>query len=158
MNKLIEKYKYFLLIFVVGACSYKPIYSGMNYSFNIGETIFTGERQINNIIQNRFNLIKDIKGSNQKIYNLQVDTVKRKLIVSNDSKGDPLKFELIVTTNYKIFEDSELLLIKQIEKNNIYDNDADKFKVQQNEKIILENIADKISETIISSIVNLNDN
>ena len=107
MNKLIEKYKYFLLIFVVGACSYKPIYSGMNYSFNIGETIFTGERQINNIIQNRFNLIKDIKGSNQKIYNLQVDTVKRKLIVSNDSKGDPLKFELIVTTNYKIFEESE---------------------------------------------------
>ena len=158
MNKLFKKYKYFLLIFVVGACSYKPIYSGMNYSFNIGEAIFTGERQINNIIQNRFNLIKEIKGSNQKIYNLQVDTVKKKLIVSNDSKGDPLKFELIVTTNYKIFQDSELLLIKQIEKNNIYDNDADKFKVQQNEKIILENIADKISETIISSIVNLNDN
>ena len=158
MNKLFKKYKYFLLIFVVGACSYKPIYSGMNYSFNIGEAIFTGERQINNIIQNRFNLIKEIKGSNQKIYNLQVDTVKKKLIVSNDSKGDPLKFELIVTTNYKIFQDSELLLIKQIEKNNIYNNDTDKFKVQQNEKIILENIADKISETIISSIVNLNDN
>ena len=157
MNKLFEKYKYFLLIFFVSACSYKPIYSGMDYSFKIGETIFNGERQINNIIQNRFNLIKEIKGSNQKIYNLQVDTVKRKLIVSNDSKGDPLKFELIVTTNYKIFQDSELLLIKQIEKNNIYNNDTDKFKVQQNEKIILENMADKIGEIIISSIVNLND-
>ena len=158
MNKLFEKYKYFILIIIVSACSYKPIYSGMNYSFNIGETIFTGERQINNIIQSKFNLIKEIKGSNQKIYNLQVDTIKRKLIVSNDSKGDPLKFELIVTTNYKIFQNSKLLLIKQIEKNNIYDNDADKFKVQQNERIILENIADKISEIIISSIVNLNDN
>ena len=158
MNKLFEKYKYFLLIFIVSACSYKPIYSGMNYSFNIGETIFTGERQINNIIQNKFNLIKEIKGSNQKIYDLQVDTVKRKIIVSNDSKGDPLKFEVIVTTNYKIFQDSKLLLIKKIEKNNIYNNDADKFKVQQNEKIILENIGDKISEIIISSIVNLNDN
>ena len=130
----------------------------MNYSFNIGETIFTGEKQINNIIQNKFNLIKEIKGSNQRIYNLQVDTIKRKLTVSNDSKGDPLKFELIVTTNYKILQNSKLLLIKQIEKNNIYDNDADKFKVQQNERIILENIADKISEIIISSIVNLNDN
>ena len=89
------------------------------------------------------NLIKEIKGSDQKIYRLQVDTFKKKSIVSNDSKGDPLKFELIVTTNYKIFQDSELLLIKQIEKNNIYDNDADKFKVQQNEEIILENIEEE---------------
>ena len=55
-------------------------------------------------------------------------------------------------------KDIILRVIKQIEKNNIYDNDADKFKVQQNEEIILENIADKISEIIISSIINLNDN
>ncbi len=158
MNKLFKNYKILLLIFIISACSYKPIYSGKNYSFTIGETIFTGERQINNIIQNKFNLIKEIKGSDQKIYRLQVDTFKKKSIVSNDSKGDPLKFEIIVTTNYKIFQGSKLLLIKQIEKNNIYNNDSDKFKVQQNERIILENIADKISEIIISSIINLNDN
>ena len=71
MNKLFKNYKILLLIFIISACSYKPIYSGKNYSFTIGETIFTGERQINNIIQNKFNLIKEIKGSDQKIYRLQ---------------------------------------------------------------------------------------
>ena len=58
----------------------------------------------------------------------------------------------------KSFPKRGLEFLKKIEKNNIYNNDADKFKVQQNEKIILENIGDKISEIIISSIVNLNDN
>ena len=32
------------------------------------------------------------------------------------------------------------------------------FKLQQNEEIIFENISEKISETIISSIINLDDN
>ena len=52
----------------------------------------------------------------------------------------------------------KLLLKKKIIKNNIYNNDVDKFKLEQNEKIILENLAEKISETIISSIINLDDN
>ncbi len=158
MTKLLQNYKLFFLIIIVSACSYKPIYSGQNYSFEIGEVIFTGEREVNNTIQNNLNLIKDIKKENQKIYNLQINTLKNKIIVSNDTKGDPLKFELIITTNYKIYEDGKLLLSKQIEKNNIYDNDLDKFKVQQNEKIIIGNISEKISEIIISSIINLDDN
>ena len=54
--------------------------------------------------------------------------------------------------------DGELLLSKKIEKNNIYNNESDQFKLEQSEKIILENISDDISDNIISSIINLNDN
>ncbi len=158
MNKLFNKYKFFFLIFFISACSYKPIYSGKNYSFSIGEIIFTGDRVINNTIQSNFSLLKEKGDKNKKVYNLQIDTSKTKSIVSNNAKGDPLKFEIIIKTNYKIFKDDKLLLTKQIEKNNIYNNDDDKFKVQQNEEIIFENISEKISETIISSIINLDDN
>ena len=47
---------------------------------------------------------------------------------------------------------------KTIEKNNIYNNDSDLFKLEQSEKIIIGNISGNISDNIISSIINLDDN
>mgnify|MGYP004031760179 FL=1 len=43
-------------------------------------------------------------------------------------------------------------------KNNLYNNVTDKFELERNEKIILQNLSEKISEIVISSIMNLNDN
>ena len=64
----------------------------------------------------------------------------------------------MITTYYEINYDEKLLFKKEIIKNTVYNNDVDKFKLEQNEKIILENISEKISENIISSIINLDDN
>ena len=47
---------------------------------------------------------------------------------------------------------------KEIEKNNIYNNDSDKFKLEQTKKLLLENLSENISDIIISSIINLDDN
>ena len=143
---------------MLSACSYKPIFSESNYNFEISEIIFSGERYINRIIKNKLDLIKNEKEQGKKKYNLLIQTNKKKLIISKDSKGDPLKFDLIVTTYFEINYERRLLLRKEIIKNNVYNNDVDKFKLEQNEKIILENISEKISENIISSIINLDDN
>ncbi len=151
----------FLAVFfitVLSACSYKPIFSENNYNFEINEIIFSGERYVNRIIKNKLGLIKKEKDQDKKKYNLLINTNKKKLIVSKDSKGDPLKFDLIITTYYEINYEEKLLFKKEVIKNKVYNNDIDKFKLEQNEKIILENLSEKISETIISSIINLDDN
>ncbi|MDC3052958.1 hypothetical protein OA187_00180 [Candidatus Pelagibacter sp.] len=151
----------FLAVFfitVLSACSYKPIFSENNYNFEINEIIFSGERYINRIIKNKLGLIKKEKDQDKKKYNLLINTNKKKLIVSKDSKGDPLKFDLIITTYYEINYEEKLLFKKEVIKNKVYNNDIDKFKLEQNEKIILENLSEKISEIIISSIINLDDN
>ena len=151
----------FLVVFfitVLSACSYKPIFSENNYNFEINEIIFSGERYVNRIIKNKLGLIKKEKDQDKKKYNLLINTNKKKLIVSKDSKGDPLKFDLIITTYYEINYEEKLLFKKEVIKNKVYNNDIDKFKLEQNEKIILENLSEKISETIISSIINLDDN
>ena len=151
----------FLAVFfitVLSACSYKPIFSENNYNFEINEIIFSGERYINRIIKNKLGLIKKEKDQDKKKYNLLISTNKKKLIVSKDSKGDPLKFDLIITTYYEINYEEKLLFKKEVIKNKVYNNDVDKFKLEQNEKIILENLSEKISEIIISSIINLDDN
>ena len=158
MNNFFLRYLAVFFILMLSACSYKPIFSESNYNFEISEIIFSGERYINRIIKNKLDLIKNEKEQGKKKYNLLIQTNKKKLIVSKDSKGDPLKFDIIITTYYEISSEKELLFKKELIKNNVYNNDVDKFKLEQNEKIILENLSEKISETIISSIINLDDN
>ena len=158
MSNFFLRYLAVFFITVLSACSYKPIFSENNYNFEINEIIFSGERYVNRIIKNKLGLIKKVKDQDKKKYNLLINTNKKKLIVSKDSKGDPLKFDLIITTYYEINYEEKLLFKKEVIKNKVYNNDIDKFKLEQNEKIILENLSEKISETIISSIINLDDN
>ena len=158
MNNFLLKILSVFLIITLSACSYKPVFSEKNYNFEINEIIFSGEKYINRIIKNKFDLIKKDKEQGKKKYNLLINTNKKKLIISKDSKGDPLKFDMIVTTYYEINYEEKLLFKKEVIKNNVYNNNVDKFKLEQNEKIILENLSEKIGETIISSILNLNDN
>lgn len=158
MIKFYIKYVSVILLFTLTSCSYQPIFSQKNYNFEIDKIKYSGEKQINNIIKNKLNLIKNNEGQGEKKYNLTINSYKERLIVSKDSKGDPLKFELIVTINYEVAHNDNLLLVKTITKNNIYNNVVDKFKLEQNEKIIIENLSEKISEIIISSMINLDDN
>ena len=158
MNNFLLKILTVFLIITLSACSYKPIFSENNYNFEINETILSGEKYINRIIKSKLDLIKKEKEQGKKKYDLLIRTDKEKLIVSKDSKGDPLKFDLIITAYYEISHDKRLIFKKEVIKNNVYNNDIDKFKLEQNEKIILENLSEKISENIISSIINLDDN
>ncbi|MBD1154032.1 hypothetical protein IDG52_02390 [Pelagibacterales bacterium SAG-MED23] len=157
MNKFLIKYILILSIFLVTACSYKPIFSEKKYNFEINKVVLTGEKNINQIIKQKLSLIKKNEGEKDK-YDLLVNSAKERVIFSKDAKGDPIKFELIVTINYEIKNNNKLLLIKEFKKSNIYNNETDKFELEQNEKIIVENLAEKISDSIISSIINLDDN
>jgi len=75
-----------------------------------------------------------------------------------DSKGDPVKFELVLKANYEVIDNEKVLVNKEIERKNIYDNNSDKFKLKEKEKIILENLAGNISDMILTSIIILDDN
>ena len=158
MNKILIKTLIFVMFIVLPSCSYKPIFIEKEYTFEIEETIFEGEKDINRVIANKLKLIKKNDDPLKKKYFLVVDSKKRIEIVSKDSKGDPVKFEMFIEVNYKLKEDDETIFKKKIEKKNIYNNDSDKFELEENEKIILQNLAEKISDNIVSSIINLNDN
>ena len=158
MNKIF--YKIIILFFIFGltSCSYKPIFLEKNYDFEIKEVILSGNKDINRIIKNKFNFVKSNEDNKNKNYIIQINTKKNKETISKDSKGDPLKFEIIILVEYKVISDGKILLNNKIEKNNIYNNDSDQFKLEQTEEIILENLSESISGIIISSIINLNDN
>ena len=158
MSKIFKKIVILFFIFGLTSCSYKPIFLEKNYDFEIKEVILSGNKDINRIIKNKFNFVKSNEDNKNKNYIIQINTKKNKETISKDSKGDPLKFEIIILVEYKVISDGKILLNNKIEKNNIYNNDSDQFKLEQTEEIILENLSESISGIIISSIINLNDN
>ena len=160
MNRLIIKIIFLIYISFSLSCSYEPLYSGKTYNFGIEEINFEekGEKIANKIIKNKFKLIQEVNDKNFRKYTLLIKTSKIKKIVSKDSKGDPVKFELILIADFEIIENEKILLNKKIERKNIYDNKSDKFKLEQTEKIIIENLARSIGDMILSSIIILNDN
>ena len=158
MTKFLIKISFLSLILMVISCGYSPIFKQKNYNFEIDDVIFNGEKEINKIIENRLNIIQKNKGVDKKKYNLNVYSEKKRNIVSKDSKGDPLKYEMIITIEYKISNNGEMLLEREIKKGNIYNNDNDLFELDQSEKIIIENISGNLGDNIISSIINLDDN
>ena len=158
MNKTLAKFVLVFMMLGLTSCSYSPIFSEKNYNFEISELVLTGEKNINKILKEKFNRNKNNQNLEKKEYKLFINSKKERNIVSKNSKGDPLKFELIITVQYEIFFNENLILKKTIEKNNIYNNDSDLFKLEQSEKIIIDNISGNISDKIISSIINLDDN
>tara|TARA_Y100000741_G_scaffold241491_1_gene185003 strand:- start:112 stop:588 length:477 start_codon:yes stop_codon:yes gene_type:complete len=158
MNSYKKKYISILFFFLFTSCSYKPIFTQKDYSFEIKELLFIGDKEINRIINNKLKLVKKSNQLDKKQYNLTVNTAKTRDIISKDSKGDPAKFEMVINVDYEISFESNFVISKKIEKKNIYNNDTDKFNLEQNEKIILQNLAENISDIIISSLINLDDN
>ena len=116
------------------------------------------KKNINRIINSKLKSIKS-DGENQKErYTLKIQSKKMREIVSKDSKGDPLKFKMIILVEYKVSKEGNLIFSNKIEKNNVYNNDSDKFELEQTEDIILEKLTSSISDSLISSIINLDDN
>ena len=158
MNNIFIKTLTFFLIIGLSACSYKPIFSEQNYGFEIEKIILSGEKNINRIINSKLKSIKS-DGENQKErYTLEILSKKMREIVSKDTKGDPLKFKMIILVEYKVSKEGNLIFSNKIEKNNVYNNDSDKFELEQTEDIILEKLTSSISNSLISSIINLDDN
>ena len=158
MTKFLIKISFLGLILIVTSCGYTPMFTQKNYNFEVGEVIFNGEKEINKIIENRLNTIQKNKSVNKKKYDLNIFSEKKRNVISKDSKGDPLKYEMIIAIEYNISNNKEMLLEREIKKGNIYNNDNDLFELEQSEKIIIENISGNLSDNIISSIINLDDN
>ena len=158
MNNIFIKILTFLLIVNLSACSYKPIFSEQNYGFEIEKIILNGEKDINRIINSKLKSIKSDGGKDKERYTLKIQSKKIREIFSKDSKGDPLKFKMVILVEFELSKNGNLLLNSKIEKNNVYNNDSDKFELEQTEDIILAKLTGSISDTLISSIINLNDN
>ena len=152
MNKVLNYISVFFLLFLF-SCAYEPMLSKKNYQFSITKNKIAGDQIINSIILDKFNNLNDDK----KKFGINLFSNKEKTILSKDSKGDPAIFELIIKVEYAVISDGEILIEKNINRKTTYNNISDKFELENYEKNIIKNISVGISESIISTISEINE-
>ena len=169
MNKLKINLVALFSIFFLISCSYEPIFSQKNYNIELENFTLSGEKDINKVIEDQLSLFKkaededinEIRTNSEnevKTYTIDIISKLSKTIFSKNSKGDPQKFEKTLNVIYKVLYNGEIVLSNEAEEKYVYNNESDKFKLEQTEMNIKENLAINITNIIISSIINIDDN
>ena len=149
---MLKKIILILLLILNNNCSYKPVLATKNYDFQIININYQGEDYVNKEIEKK--LIQNSNGDKE--YDLNLFSKKEINIISSNTKGDPTKYSLKVMIKYEIIYDGSIILRNDLERQAIYNNVDEKFELLQKEENILENISSELSNEILMSIVNLN--
>ena len=134
---MIKKIYLLLIILILTSCGYTPIYNSSDksdYKINIIEK--SGDRLINNLIVSE---IKSISNSQSNtIFNLKVNTVFEKIIISKNAKGTVSDYQLLLKSNFVIIKGDNSETISFVEKQNIK-NTSDIFEQKNYENTIKRN-------------------
>ena len=149
---MIKKTFNLFLILSLTHCGFSPIYnSNVKSDYEIIISEISGDKHINNLINNNIKSISDINSKNK--YNLSIDTKYQKLIISKDSKGSPTEYELSVTCTIIIENNNQTKTISINEKQNIK-NISDIFELKNYENSIKENFVNEIIRKLNLELIN----
>ena len=147
--------KYYLLIILLlfNQCDYKPIYSQNNQNFGI-KIIEFNENRSNKILATR---LENYSYEKDKIflYELKLLTSENKLILSKDTKGDPLLLGLKINLKIEVYEKDKLITKKEYNEQFNYQNLSKKFELNSYESEIRSNIYSKMVSEILIDLTNL---
>ena len=149
---MIKKTFILFLILSLTHCGFSPIYNSnikSNYEIIIFE--ISGDKYINNLINNNIKSISDINSKNK--YNLSINTKYQKLIISKDSKGSPTEYKLSVTCTITIENNNQTNTISINEEQNIK-NIPDIFELKNYENSIKENFVNIIIRKLNLELIN----
>jgi len=140
-----------LLLFT--QCDYKPIYSQNNQNFGI-KIIEFNENRSNKILATRLKNYS-YKKNNLFLYELKLLTSENKLILSKDTKGDPLLLGLKINLKIEVYEKDKLITKKEYNEQFNYQNLSKKFELNSYESEIRSNIYNKMISKILIDLANL---
>ena len=148
-----KKYYLFIMLIFLTQCDYKPIYSQNNQNFGI-RIIEFNENRSNKILAKRLENYS-YKKNNLFLYQLKLLTSENKLILSKDTKGDPLILSLKINLKIEVYEKNKLITKKEYNEQFNYQNLSKKFELNSYENEIRSNIYDKMISKILIDLANL---
>jgi len=143
----------FIILLLFNQCDYKPIYSQNNQDFGI-KIIEFNENRSNKILATRLKNYS-YKKNNLFLYELKLLTSENKLILSKDTKGDPLQLGLKINLKIEVYEKDKLMTRKEYNEQFNYQNLSKKFELNSYESEIRLNIYDKMISKILIDLANL---
>ncbi len=148
-----KKYYLFIMLLLFTQCDYKPIYSKNNQNFGI-KIIEFNENRSNKILATRLENYSYEK-DNTFLYELKLLTSENKLVLSKDTKGDPLLLGLKINLKIEVYEKDKLIVKKEYNEQFNYQNLSKKFELNSYEGEIRSNIYDKMITKILIDLTNL---
>ena len=138
---------FFILISLCSCSGYSPIFSTKEANFYIDKIIITeDDKLIRKIVKN----LKPytIKNGKKKV-ELELDLKLDETVILRDEKGDVASQEMKVTLDVKsILQNKEIKKFRFVEKFS-FNNQSNKFELNQYKKNIQSNMIDKIYEELI---------
>ena len=142
-----------LLFFILANCGFEPIYSSKKSNFNIDEIKITNKNRFNTIIENNLRNISNSESQN--IFDLIINSERKKIVSSKDAKGNPQLLTMIISVEIQIIKNNVIKNTKNFSENFSYSNDSNKFSLGQYEKDIEKNLINEIIENINSYLLSL---
>ncbi len=138
-----------LLLF---SCDYKPIYSdNSNIDFSIEKINFKGDSEINNLINRKLKKYK--KTNSVRKFNVDVNSVYKKIAQSKDQTGKTTDYKIIIEVTFEINDNKKIttlmsqedFLIKNL-TNEFEENKYEKIKIQNSVDIIINTFTIQLSK------------
>ena len=148
------KKHYLIIIFLLFTqCDYKPIYSQNNQNFGI-KIIEFNENRSNKILATR---LENYSYKKDKIflYELKLFSSENKLVLSKNTKGDPLLLGLKINLKIEVYEKNKLITKKEYGEQFNYQNLSKKFELNNYESEIRSNIYNRMISKILIDLENL---
>ena len=135
-----------MFLFVFG-CGYQPMYSDQKQTkIKIREILLNGENKINQKILTFSNLEKNSSEDNAFI--VKLETKKTNNITSKDNSGNPLTYQMKLSSILTITDNDKLLETKNFISSFSYSNKDNKFDLREYQESLEEDLIRSISEKI----------
>ena len=145
--------KIILIVFflILNGCGYQAVNRTDNSNYTISNYKFLGDAQVNKILRRDFDKYKDNNGNFNK-FNI---IVKSEQIKSNNSKkrsGEATSLTLEISIDVEITNNDNELKKLSLKENTNYNNLDNKFELKQFEKIIINDLTNKLIDKIHSTL------
>ena len=132
------------LFFFQTNCGYKIVNNLDNFKFEIIDYKLTGEKKINNLLDKNFKRFENNDSQSISNFIIHADSSINRSIISKNSSGEALSYNLKITIVIEIYENNNLLNKTTFNENTTYDNLDSKFELKQYENILIQDLTDQI--------------
>ena len=138
-----------IILISLSSCSgYKPILTSKDINFNILDIKVNENDRISNNIKKKLKIYSDQEQKENKI-SLEINSVKQVYAIAKDSKGNDSVYEMKVITNIDIINLNTDNKKINFEEKFSFNNQSNKFELEQYKKDIEKDLIDKIVEKLI---------
>ena len=146
--------KIILIIFLfLSACGYQLVNNFENNNFYIVEYTLDGDKFINRLLSKNFSKTKNTNAEKKFIINTN-GKIERN-INSKSKSGENVNLTTIVTINFEVLKDNDLIKVLELKDSSTYNASENKFEQKQYERTLIENMVENIIKNLYQTLAEI---